>query len=58
MKLTKSRLKQIIKEELRSVITEYEEEKSPEELNCEERSKKYDIPMEWNPVTGKCEAKN
>jgi len=55
MKLTKSRLKQIIKEELRSVITEYEEEKSPEELNCEEHAEKLGIPMAWNPETGECE---
>jgi len=57
MKLTKSQLKQLIKEELESVLAE-QEAKSPEELKCEKLSQKMEIPMAWNSHTGKCEELN
>jgi len=54
MKLTKSKLKQIIKEEL----FKESEEKSEAELACERKAADRGVPMGFNPSTGKCEVLN
>jgi len=54
VKLTKSKLKEIIKEEL----LKERGEKSEEELACERKAADRGVPMGFNPSTGKCEMLN
>jgi len=54
MKLTKSKLKAIINEEL----LKESEEKSEAELACERKAADRGVPMGFNPSTGKCEMLN
>ena len=57
MKLTKSKLKQIIKEELGKILGE-DIEKSSEELACEKQAENTGEPYVFNTNTGKCELAN
>ena len=70
MKLTKSRLQKIIKEEFEKLISlkeKYEKPKAEIEadpeaekarLDCERKAAVRGVPMGFNPNTGKCEMLN
>jgi len=61
MRMAKSQLKQIIKEELKKLTSlekGEQEEKSDAELACEREAAKSGEPLVFNPSTGKCEMLN